>query len=242
VITFLAFSIVNVFLPYTRVHLRPALLGAGVSSVLWEVGKKGFYQYVKHVPAYSKFYGSLGVIPVFLLWVYLTWRIVLLGVVITRTAQNLQQFLKAQKEGEATPPTPPSPVLAVYFLDRVYCAFDAGGPLPGIEEVAERLGVGTQVLEPIARSLVEKGLLIEDKERPGTYAPARASGRVRIHEVLEIVPGGFLRLEEFGQSAGSDPSGRRVLQIFQDAKEAFLRPLRQRTFGDTCLNAEDRNN
>jgi len=102
--------------------------------------------------------------------------------------------------------------------------------------------VGTQVLEPIARGLIEKGLLIESLEKPGIYAPARASGRVRIHEVIEVVPGGFFRLEEFRQSAGSDPSGRRVLQLFQNAREAFLGPLRQRTFGDSLVSNKDSNN
>jgi YihY family inner membrane protein len=71
---FLMFKLI----PDTLVAWRSALLGSFVSAVLWEVGKWGFGLYVAH-SVKGSWYGSLGLIPLFMLWIYLTWTMVLLG-------------------------------------------------------------------------------------------------------------------------------------------------------------------
>lgn len=71
--------IVYTTVPNTRVHLGPALLGAAIAAIMWESGKWGFTTYVHYSAGYSRLYGSLALIPLFLLWVYLTWLIVLFG-------------------------------------------------------------------------------------------------------------------------------------------------------------------
>jgi membrane protein len=71
---FLLFKLV----PDTLVSWRSAALGSLVAAILWEVGKFGFGLYVEH-SVKGSWYGSLGLIPLFMLWIYLTWTMVLLG-------------------------------------------------------------------------------------------------------------------------------------------------------------------
>lgn len=82
--------------PNTRVHIGPALIGAVIAAVMWESGKWGFTTYVHYSAGYSRLYGSLALIPLFLLWVYLTWLIVLFGL---QLAYATQSFRTAQREG-----------------------------------------------------------------------------------------------------------------------------------------------
>lgn len=82
--------------PNTRVQFGPALLGAGIAAIMWESGKWGFTTYVHYSAGYSRLYGSLALIPLFLLWVYLTWLIVLFGL---QLAYATQSFRTAQREG-----------------------------------------------------------------------------------------------------------------------------------------------
>ncbi|MFN8818011.1 MAG: YihY/virulence factor BrkB family protein [bacterium] len=78
-------------LPNARVHLRPAMIGAAVAAVALEAGKAGFALYVKKA-GYSSLYGSLALFPLFLMWVYITWLVVLFGLRLA----YLIQFHKLQ--------------------------------------------------------------------------------------------------------------------------------------------------
>src|SRR5690606_5390189 len=66
-------------MPNTNVAVKPAVIGSFVGAVLWEIGKWGFGLYVSRALPYSALYGSLGLIPLFLFWVYITWVVVLFG-------------------------------------------------------------------------------------------------------------------------------------------------------------------
>ncbi len=67
------------FLPFRRVALRDAALGALVGAVLFELLKKGFGLYVASFPSYETIYGALSALPLFLIWMYLAWSAVLFG-------------------------------------------------------------------------------------------------------------------------------------------------------------------
>ena len=60
-----------------------------MGSLLWEAAKFGFQVYVATAVPYSAIYGSIGLIPLFLFWIYVTWLIVLFGLILTYTLQVL---------------------------------------------------------------------------------------------------------------------------------------------------------
>jgi membrane protein len=230
-ISFIAFTILNLVLPNTRVHLRAAVLGALVSAVLWEGAKKSFYLYVQETQKNARFYGSLGILPVFLFWIYVTWVIVLLGAEVTRAAQNLRQFVRLRRLRRGFP-QPASPYLGVYLLDRIYSAFEAGAPLPSLEAVAEELDLVSEILEPVAKGLVENGILVPDGSRPGIFAPAKSSRSILLRDLVETLPENLLRLDELPVARAGGESGARVHRLFREARRAFLESFGSRTLGD----------
>ncbi|EZH82675.1 membrane protein [Ectopseudomonas composti] len=74
-----AFTLLYAAVPNTRVPLRHALLGGLFSAVLFEVAKALFGLYVRLFPGYHLIYGAFATVPLFLVWIYLSWLIVLLG-------------------------------------------------------------------------------------------------------------------------------------------------------------------
>jgi membrane protein len=85
VLSTLALTFLYVVAPYRRVPLRNAFAGAAPAALAFEMAKSGFAIYVKNVPTYEIVYGTLAALPVFLIWIYVCWLIVLTGAAITAT-------------------------------------------------------------------------------------------------------------------------------------------------------------
>lgn len=95
------FLVLFITVPNTIVRPWPAFCGALFSAVLWELGKWGFAHFVVlagsgGTSSYAKLYGGLALIPLFLLWIYYTWLIVLTGLELS---YSMQAFRSAQERG-----------------------------------------------------------------------------------------------------------------------------------------------
>ncbi|MBB3102260.1 YihY family inner membrane protein [Azomonas macrocytogenes] len=73
-----AFTLIYITVPNTRVPLKHALIGGVAAAMLLEVARRGFSLYVVLFPSYELIYGAFAAVPLFLLWIYLSWLIVLL--------------------------------------------------------------------------------------------------------------------------------------------------------------------
>ncbi|TAN01625.1 MAG: YihY family inner membrane protein, partial [Rhodanobacteraceae bacterium] len=82
-VTWLSLAVMYQVVPNRRVRWRHALLGALAAAALFELARKGFVLYVGRFANYGEIYGALSAIPIFLIWVYLSWVIVLLGATLT---------------------------------------------------------------------------------------------------------------------------------------------------------------
>jgi len=87
---FLALALLYKLMPNTHVRWRPALSGALAAAALTEASKWGFGLYVSEALPYLKLYGALGLIPLFLFWLYLGWLIVLFGLELAYTLQAMK--------------------------------------------------------------------------------------------------------------------------------------------------------
>ncbi|MDX1374326.1 MAG: YihY family inner membrane protein [Burkholderiales bacterium] len=81
--TWAALTLIYLVVPYRRIVLWHALVGAFCAGVAFELTKRGFALYLQKFPTYALIYGAFATIPIFLLWVYLSWLVVLVGATIT---------------------------------------------------------------------------------------------------------------------------------------------------------------
>nr|VFK53867.1 MAG: membrane protein [Candidatus Kentron sp. TUN]VFK55510.1 MAG: membrane protein [Candidatus Kentron sp. TUN] len=84
----LAFALLYTTVPSQRVPIRHAIVGGMVAAILFELAKKGFSIFVIHFSTYEDIYGALAALPVFLIWIYLSWLIVLFGAEFTYCLGN----------------------------------------------------------------------------------------------------------------------------------------------------------
>ncbi|MDY6993496.1 MAG: virulence factor BrkB family protein [Pseudomonadota bacterium] len=84
-LTTVAFTLIYVVIPNRPVRLRHSFIGGLLAALLFEIAKKAFAFYVTQFATYELVYGTLAAIPIFLLWIYVSWLIILLGAEVTRS-------------------------------------------------------------------------------------------------------------------------------------------------------------
>lgn len=82
--TYIAFSLTYLVVPNTRINLSHALIGGAVATLFFEFSKQGFALYISSNQTYQNIYGTLSTIPIFLVWVYISWLVILLGAMTSR--------------------------------------------------------------------------------------------------------------------------------------------------------------
>ncbi|MCL9849225.1 YihY family inner membrane protein [Ralstonia solanacearum P673] len=87
----IAFAMLYVFVPNTLVAWRDAFLAGLVAAVAFEIAKRGFGYYVARFPTYTAVYGTFAALPIFLLWIYVSWLVTLLGATIAATLPIVRQ-------------------------------------------------------------------------------------------------------------------------------------------------------
>lgn len=88
ILSIVFFFIIYRWVPNYRVHSKVALISAAFTGTLWALTRVGYAFYLTQVVTYDRIYGSLGAIPVLMVWIYLTWLIVLGGAVLGAALQR----------------------------------------------------------------------------------------------------------------------------------------------------------
>lgn len=89
-------------IPNTEVKLWHAVVGGVVATILFELAKLGFAFYILNFRSYQLIYGALATIPIFFIWVYLSWLVMLIGAVIAAELKTREQALVAGEGGQQT--------------------------------------------------------------------------------------------------------------------------------------------
>lgn len=226
-ISFIAFTLAIIIVPSITVKVKSAAFGGLLSAILWELSKRTFYLYVARIGHVTNFYKSLATIPLFLIWIYLTWVLVLWGVQLSFTFQNLK-ILSRIYEYQNKDRHYSKAYLAVLMLVYIGKAFRKGETVPTLEDVGQDAGIRVELLEEAAEPLVEKNFIFPDKSQSGLYFLARDPRYIYLSDVVRCVhvyeypaearifPGGGLR-----KSPEKDPLIMRMKEIFTNAYGSF---------------------
>jgi len=212
-------------MPNARVALGPAAVGALIAASLWELGKSALGRFVAGVTgpeSTSQFavYGSLALAPLFFLWIYVTWLIVLFGLEVAFALQMVRSGRAGALERlDARLLVDPS--VAVILVSAVAERF-ALGKSSTIAELAERTGLAEATVERLLTHLVAKGLLlrVERSADDDAYSLARPCHSISAADVLAAMH------SLVGGLAGPDnPDSRRDLSLLGALRQAELAAL-----------------
>ncbi|MHC5115012.1 MAG: YhjD/YihY/BrkB family envelope integrity protein [Planctomycetota bacterium] len=209
-VTWLVMFVLYKLLPNTRVHAHPAVIGALVAAVLLEIGKRTMGAYLENAMTVSYLYGSLGLIPLFMFWVYIMWLVVLFGLEVAATLQALatRSLEEIEQGAKASGLVDPVSVLAV--MGVVASRFE-DSKATNARQVSDETGLSEPTVLAMMTGLVDAGLLHRvDRDGDDTVSLARPPERITAAELLDV---GYGLVEE--GSSGPAPALLRRLREAQ---------------------------
>ena len=175
---------VYLWVPNTTVRVRPAMIGALVAAILLESGKRVLGLYTSNALTLNQLYGSLGLIPLFMFWMYLMWMFVLFGLEVSSILQVLRGRSPAVLSVGKGVPGMVEPAMLLRVVEEAANAFDRGTPVE-VEDVSNALGLDAEVTRMILERLAASDIL-RRLEEPGQFAIARPSDRIDAAAVLAV--------------------------------------------------------
>jgi membrane protein len=175
------------FLPSTHVRTYVAAIGAFVAGLLYEVVKSGFIFYSSELVQYNIIYGSLAIVPLLMIWINISWVVVLGGVEICFTIQHYQ-ILRMKRKHVAFS-RPQKDVLAYLILSELTRAFRGGRSAVTEGEWVKRYGVPPGVVSDVVDQLCNGGLIQRVGVSEDELLLKRDPQYVGIEEIDSIITG-----------------------------------------------------
>lgn len=184
-----AIAAVYKWMPFTRVSFTHAVRGAVVATLVWTAAKWGFAVYVTEVVGKGSVYGALGLLPIFLFWVNLSWTIFLMGAAYTHASAHLYGIRAAEQAARMT--VRASSLLAAAVV--VGRSFQQGrGPVT-LEDLAQSLAMPEEfvgrLMDRLESGGVVAGIRTGNDPNPDAYTLTRPAELIGVSQVMEIAPG-----------------------------------------------------
>ncbi|WP_163832964.1 virulence factor BrkB family protein [Spartinivicinus ruber] len=150
-----AFCLIYMAVPNSPVRFKHALIGSGIVALLFEIAKQGFAFFVTLTPTYQLIYGAFAAVPIFLLWIYLSWVLVLLGAELIRALGVLEEVTRQQ--------TIPKTIGMLMVLATFWRQFQYGVPAELRDVRAMGWGMALEDWEQYTNYLLIKGIITKDE-------------------------------------------------------------------------------
>ncbi len=174
----IAYALLYHTVPYRYVPVHHALAGAIVAAAAFEAMKRGFALYVAHIPTYKLVYGTFASIPIFLLWIYLSWLVVLLGAVIAASLANWRGEADPQKRAPGY-----QFYHALQILRALYQSLETG-ELTSLPRLRKQLQLGIEEIEDVLQRLSTVGWV--RKAAGEGWVLARDAEQLRVADVYRL--------------------------------------------------------
>jgi len=222
------FAFVYIYMPNIRVRLGPAFVGALFGGVLWAAVGALFTRIVVYATHTAAIYAGFAVVLLFLVWLYISWLVFLLGAQLSFYVQHPEHLRSGHAEVPLTSAMRERVALAVMYL--VGERFVAGGERWTISGLAERLDVPGTLLDEIVSALQAHGLVLDVED--DTVAPARDLASIGLDTILDAV-----RHETPDPRRPAPRAVAGADEVARLADEALRTSLRGRTLRDLVVPA-----
>jgi membrane protein len=213
-VIWLVFTFIYVFMPNTKVELKSALWGGILAGTIYQLVQLAYITFQIGVSNYGAIYGSFAALPLFLVWLQLSWLIVLLGAEISFAHQNVgtyefeQDCLGVSHSFKRMIALMITSLCVKHFLN-------AEKPLTA-EDISRELEVPIRLVRSVLAELTEARLLSEvrlDQRDDVAYQPACDTQRLTVASVIDRLDQQGIATVPVAESTSTDKLRETVRQF-----------------------------
>ena len=241
VATWIAFYFLYTFVPNTRVRFTSAFIGAFISGTLWQFSNWFFAHFIVssyQTGAKAALYAGFATLPLFLVWLYISWAVVLLGSEISYAHQNLGKISWQDKSRGYSHQFWEN--LALKIL--IYCSekFYKGKTPPDSHELARKFSVPDSLILDVVNGLLDQKLLLPLDDEPTRYVPGQSLETLKLKDVI-------LKMKTYGHSPiihgrKDDRIDSTVSRLQMEMEKALAKKLGDTSIRDLLLNNTENSN
>lgn len=193
------FTLMYMFMPNTKVHFRAALVPGIAAGIAMQLFQLLYINSQIWVSSYNAIYGSFAIIPLFMLWMQISWSIILVGAELSYTIQNRDDFMAINYKVALSHEARVS--LSAKIMSLICKRFGEGGEAYTSLQLKEQLGVPMRILSTLLYDLQRIHFLTEivhdEKGEEIRFQPAEALNNMTVGELES-------RLSKLGYSPDVD--------------------------------------
>ncbi len=216
-----AFTFLYIFIPNTRVRVTAALVGGLIAGVVWQTAGWGFAQFVVASTRYAAIYSSFAIMILFMLWLYLSWLILLFGSSVSFYMQYPEYLVR--NGGEMRLSNRMSERLALVIMSLIGRYHLEGRTPWSLDALSRELRMPIRTVDEVLIGLRDRKILTTTGDEPPGWLPVRDLDQVSVKDVVDTVrtlgENNYLRPE----TLRGPHSVERLLQRAEGAAESALR-------------------
>ena len=188
VLIWILFTVIYVLMPNTKVNLKAGLIAGIIAGTIFQIVQWGYISFQIGVARYNAIYGSFAALPLFLMWVQISWWVVLFGAELSFANQNVGTY---EYELDSLKVSPAFKKVLILQVAHLLIKNFANGDRPLTDvEICSRLKIPIRLAHSILYDLVQSRVITEtrteDDQRYG-YQPARDINTLTIKSVVDAV-------------------------------------------------------
>ena len=184
-ILWIIMSLLYLFLPSSHVNVRSAISGALVAAILLEIGKRTLGAYLQNALSISQLYGSLGLVPLFMFWVYLMWLVILFGLEVSAIMQTVHGGRFAVHGPLSAGAFVLEPTTVVQLMEVVAKDFYAGKSST-FDELMDEASLPESVVEEITAQLLREKLIHEVAGEHRSFTLAKDPDSMAAQQIIQV--------------------------------------------------------
>ncbi len=212
----LALTIFYLFIPNTKVKLKPALIAGIVAGTLWQLAHWAYIHFSFITQRYNLVYGSASKLPIFMLWIFYSWIIVLFGAEIAFAYQNLKTYRLENLDSSVSLGYVQQ--LALNIVISISDAYYYKKELWSARMLSEKYLTSLRLVNEILFMLASEGFVMEASNPQGAYIPAFDIENMQIYDVIQKLT---YKDTRNGRKMGKVLENDKVRRLLENAESAL---------------------
>lgn len=227
ILTVISFSLIYLLIPNTKVQFSSALYGAIVTTILWKAVGALFTAFIVDSTNYAAVYSSFAILIIFMIWIYISWLIILTGASISYYHQNPDRISNKSKMIHLSCRLREK--LALTIMQLIARSFHNNDKQWTLKTLARKTTIPEDALIIIISSLISDKLITTSGENNTLYLPSQSIENISLATILSSARRAEESRELTPDEVESEPQ---VCQIIEDMEQAVTSAIENKTLKD----------